>query len=187
MQSKRPYTPTRNMVRQLEEEKETDDSSLDSTETFQINTVNAIGDSQLVISKIKNGNFLRFQLDTGAQFNVLPLHIYKAVKKDVSLKDLTAATTSSIISFGGTRHPVIGQVKLNVWRGTYTCYLMSKYQTSNYNIKLHPTVHRVQHVPRGVPVAIRDKVKAALDDLVKKEVIGEVKRPTELIYSMVTP
>ena len=249
MQGKRPYTPQRNMVRQLEEEEETDDS----TETFQINTVNAIDDSQLVTLKIKNGNFIRFQLDTGAQCNVLPIHIYKAATKDVSLKDMTAATTSSIISYGGIHHPVIGQVKLKVWRGTYTCYLMcnlvegksfrpilgrraclgmkivevldndairpadieenstvyttgtpplsteeivSKFPAvfqegigrieGQYNIKLDPTAHPVQHAPRRVPVAIRDKVKAALDDLVKKEVIAEVKQPTKWISSMVT-
>ena len=102
MQGKRPYTPKRNTVRQLEEE-ETDDR----TETFQIITANAIDDSQLVTLKIKNGNFIRFQLDTGAQCNVLAIHNYKAATKDVSLKDMTAATTSSIISYGGTRHPVI--------------------------------------------------------------------------------
>ena len=55
-----------------------------------------------------------------------------------------------------------------------------------YNIKLDRTTHPVQHVPRRLRVAIRDRVKAALDDSVKKEVIAEVKQPTECIFSIVT-
>ena len=34
-------------------------------------------DSQFVMLKLSNGNYLRFQVDTGAQCNVVPLDLYK--------------------------------------------------------------------------------------------------------------
>ena len=35
-----------------------------------------LDDSQLVTLKLPSGNFIRFQVDTGAQYNVLPLALY---------------------------------------------------------------------------------------------------------------
>ena len=54
-----------------------------------------------------------------------------------------------------------------------------------YDVKLDPAAKPVQDAPRQVQVAIREKVKEASDDLVKKEVIAEVTRPTDWISSMV--
>ena len=36
----------------------------------------SLDDSQLVTLKLESGNYLRFQPDTGAQCNVVPLHLY---------------------------------------------------------------------------------------------------------------
>ena len=147
---------------------------------------------------------------------------------------------------------MIGQVKLKVWRGNYSCFLMCNLVEGNsfrpilgrraclgmklvdvldndamrptsiedkaavyttespplskeeivmkfpevfqegigliegeYNVKLDPAARPVQHAPRRVQVAIREKVKESLDDLVKKEVIAKVTRPTDWISSMV--
>ena len=43
----------------------------------------------------------------------------------------------------------------------------------------------VQHSPRRVTVALRDKVKAKLDDLERKGIVEKVFTPTEWISSMV--
>ena len=48
-----------------------------------------------------------------------------------------------------------------------------------------PSVKPMQHSPRRVPVALRDKVKAKLDDLEKKGIVEKVTTPTEWISSMV--
>ena len=45
-----------------------------------------VDDSQCVTLKlVESGNFLRFQVDTGAQCNVVPLDLYKKATKDHSL------------------------------------------------------------------------------------------------------
>ena len=48
-----------------------------------------------------------------------------------------------------------------------------------------PSVKPVQHSPRRVPVALRERVKAKLDDLEKKGIVEKVAIPTDWISSMV--
>ena len=60
-----------------------------------------LDESQLVTLKLESGNYLRFQPDTGAQCNVVPLHLYKKATKDVDLCNVTPVNTA-IISYGGT-------------------------------------------------------------------------------------
>ena len=55
-----------------------------------------------------------------------------------------------------------------------------------HHTRLDNTVDSVQHAPRHVPLALRAKVKEALEDLVKQEVIAPVTSPTAWISSMVT-
>ena len=75
-----------------------------------------LDDSQLVTLKLNSGNYLRFQPDTGAQCNVIPLHLNKKAIKDVSLKHVKTYQTA-IVAYGGSRIPVIGQVQIHVSRG----------------------------------------------------------------------
>ena len=48
-----------------------------------------------------------------------------------------------------------------------------------------PSVKPVQHAPRRVPVALRDRVKAKLDGLERKGIVEKVAIPTDWISSMV--
>ena len=48
-----------------------------------------------------------------------------------------------------------------------------------------PSVKPVQHSPRRVPVPLRDKVKAKLDDMERKGIVEKVTVPTDWIRSMV--
>ena len=79
-------------------------------------------DSQLVTLQLESGNYLRFQPDTGAQCNVVPLHLYKKANKDFGLCNVTPVNTA-IISYGGTSIPILGKVHLYVWRGHFRCLL----------------------------------------------------------------
>ena len=46
-------------------------------------------DSQFVTLNLESWNYLRFQVDTGAQCNVLPLPLYKKATKDIKLANVT--------------------------------------------------------------------------------------------------
>ena len=81
-----------------------------------------LDDSQLVTLKLESGNYLRFQPDTGAQCNVVPLHLYRKATRDVNLLNVTPVSTA-IISYGGTSIPILGKVRLRVWRGDFRCFL----------------------------------------------------------------
>ena len=54
-----------------------------------------------------------------------------------------------------------------------------------YRIRLDDTVDPIQHAPRRVPVALRDRLKATLDDMVRDDIIEAVEKPIEWISSMV--
>ena len=55
-----------------------------------------------------------------------------------------------------------------------------------HHIRNDATVDPIQHAPRRVPVALRAKVKEALENLEKQEIVTPVTKPTPWISSMVT-
>ena len=54
-------------------------------EVFGVQEISAVtlDDSQLVTLNLESGNYFRFQPNTGAQCNVVPLHLYKKATKNV--------------------------------------------------------------------------------------------------------
>ena len=114
-----PLSSTSNKVSLLEEEDE-----LPVFQVFKV-SANQSSDSSLVTLKVPSGNFIRFEIDTGALCNVLPVHIYKKATGDCDLKRVTPAK-SSIISYDGGNIPVLGTVKIQVWRGSFTCLLLCR-------------------------------------------------------------
>ena len=65
--------PTQRQVQAIDE----DDS--DKVFPTQISAIN-LDDSQLVTVNLESGNFLQFQVDAGAQCNVMPLELYQKVR-----------------------------------------------------------------------------------------------------------
>ena len=53
------------------------------------------------------------------------------------------------------------------------------------HLELEPHAKPVQHVPRRVPVPIREAVKEQLDDMEQRDIIAKVTEPTDWISSMV--
>ena len=53
------------------------------------------------------------------------------------------------------------------------------------HIEIDPYTKPVQHVPRCVPVSLREAVRNKLDDMEKRKVIMKVTEPTNWISSMV--
>ena len=88
-------------------------------EVFPMQSATAgLDDSQLVTLKLPSGNFIRFEVDTGAQCNVLPVALYKEAAKDHKLKHITPVR-SQITAYGGATLPVTGQVRIDVERGNH--------------------------------------------------------------------
>ena len=85
----------------------------------------SIDDSQFVTLKLESGNYLRFQVDTGAQCNVVPLDLYKKATRDYELVQVLPAN-QKITTYGGSEIPVVGKVLLRVWRGDFRCRLDCK-------------------------------------------------------------
>ena len=97
-----------------------------SEETFPLQlTVHSLDDTQFVTLRVESGSHIRFQVDTGAQCNVVPLNTYKQATGDISLSKVTP-TKNRITAYGGATLPVISTVLLRVWRGDFRCRLDCK-------------------------------------------------------------
>lgn len=79
----------------------------------------------MVTPRLDSSTHIWFQLDTGAQLNVVPLSIYKKATKDTKLAKVHPSHMT-FTAYGGTTLPVIGTVHLHVWRGNYHCLLDCK-------------------------------------------------------------
>lgn len=100
------------------------DDTEDNTEIFQVSNVE-LDESQFVTLELESGNYMRFQADTGAQCNVVPVALYKKATRDHQLVKVTP-TKTQITAYGGTTLPVIGTVLLRVRRGDLRCRLDCK-------------------------------------------------------------
>ena len=95
-------------------------------ETFPLEALAAtLDDTQFVTLRVESGSHIRFQVDTGAQCNVVPIEIYKKATRDMALNQVIP-TNTRITAYGGTTLPVVGTVLLRVWRGNYRCRLDCK-------------------------------------------------------------
>ena len=93
----------------------------DSKEIYQTQVSEiSIDNSQLVMLKLESGNYLRFQVDTGAQCNVVPLELHKKATKDHKLAHMVPVR-QKITAYGGAEIPVIGKAILRVWHGDFRC------------------------------------------------------------------
>ena len=87
-----PLSSTSNKVALLEEE-----SELPVFQVFKV-SANQSPDSSLVTLKVLTGNFIRFEIDTGARCNVLPIHTYKKATGDFDLKHVKPWPNGSQVS-----------------------------------------------------------------------------------------
>ena len=97
----------------------------DGEEIFQTSVVGEIDDSQCVTLQLDSGNYLRFQVDTGAQCNVVPLDLYKKATKDFELSKVKPAR-HIITAYGGSKLKVVGRALIRVKRGDFRCRLDCK-------------------------------------------------------------
>lgn len=122
--NKRSGTNTHRSVKVLDEEFE---YTADSEELYTVSDIAAVtlDDSQLVTLRLESGNCLRFQADTGAQCNVIPVNLHKKAARDPDLRHVKPAN-SAISACGGSKLTVVGQVIIRVWRDSFKCLLDCK-------------------------------------------------------------
>ncbi|XP_048577104.1 uncharacterized protein K02A2.6-like [Nematostella vectensis] len=103
---------------------EVEETDMYPEETYQTEEVLAVwlDDSQLVTFQSESGSFIRFQPDTGAQCNVLPVHLYKQACNDHKLVKVKPVQTS-LVAYGGSKIKVVGHVTIRVWRNHVSCQL----------------------------------------------------------------
>ena len=140
-----------------------------------------LDDSQCVTLKLDSGNYIRFQIDSGAQCNVLPILRRKAC---VSMK-LIEYTDNDALHKPATRGAQVYAVEGEL---ISKAAITEKYTTvfgdgigeleGEYRIRLDDKVDPIQHAPRRVPVALRDRLKTTLDDMVRDDIIEAVEKPT---------
>lgn len=76
-------------------------------EVFQTGQGGNLDNTQLITLKLENGSHIRFQADTGAQYNVIPLGLYKKASKDHHLQNIKPVQ-QQITAYCGTTIPVCG-------------------------------------------------------------------------------
>ena len=70
-------------------------------EVYATNSGACVNESQCVTLQLDSGNSLRFQVDTGAQCNVIPIGLYKKATKDYTLTQMRPVK-QRITAYGGS-------------------------------------------------------------------------------------
>ena len=94
-------------------------------EVFTLSGVSKIDAAQIVTLQLDSGNYLHFQIDSGAQCNVVPMSLYEKATGAYERRLVTPVRTS-IVAYGGSKLPVIGEVRIRVSRRDFTCKLDCK-------------------------------------------------------------
>ena len=90
--------------------------------------------------QVSEDAYIQFHVDTGAECNVLPLHIYRSATGDVSLTDVLPST-SSIILYGGMKKPIIGTVKIPAKYKGFECFLNCRIVAMDDDATHKPHIH----------------------------------------------
>ena len=68
-----------------------------------------LSDEQMITLKVRDHHYIRFQIDSGADCNVLPLHVYKAVTGDEPLNRVEPLRVQ-LMGFGQRNEKSVGCV-----------------------------------------------------------------------------
>ena len=70
---------------------------------------------QTVTCKIRDKHHIRFKIDCGADYNILPLHVYRSATGDTTLQRVKP-TVKRLFAYGQQQTPSVGTVILNLER-----------------------------------------------------------------------
>ena len=116
-----------------------DESSAVEDAVYQVKETarEQVSDRFVTLRLRESGNYMKFQLDTGAECNVIPLRLYKKATGDFQLKKITSCN-DEIVAFGGSKLKLAGRVLLPVSRGDTRCTLRCNLIDAN----VHPLLGR---------------------------------------------
>jgi len=83
---------------------------------FEVHATRKLDDDEQVTLKAKSGKYIRFQIDTGAQCNVISVQTYKSLTGDYKLADVDQTAEAGIVNYDGTHLAVVGKVCLQLSR-----------------------------------------------------------------------
>lgn len=94
------------------------------SEVYTVRTVSSVRlkEEQTVTLKTGPKCYIKFQIDSGADCNVLPLHIYTAALKDFKLQKVQHSSTV-MYGYGQKGNHSKGRVRIHVERGDRSCDL----------------------------------------------------------------
>ena len=143
----------------------------DHDNIFSVEVFSIPDDSQFISLCLTTGCWIKFQLDTGAQCNVIPVHIYELATGDKKLEQVSLKK-SYITAYGGTRIQVIGDVILFVLRNNMEYKIRCKL-VDNCNVR--PLLGRKACIGMNV-------IKYLDNDEIRPPAIGTAK-----VYSVEPP
>ena len=141
----------------------------DGEETFPVQVAAvALDDAQLVTLRLESGKYVRFQPDTGAQCNMLPVDLYRKATGDHKLTK-AIPINMKITAYGGHALPVVGSVLLRVWRGSFRCKLDCKLVDSS---QIRPLLGRKACLGMNIVSYLdNDKIHPPHPDTVRRTVM----------------
>ena len=74
-----------------------------------------LSNEQTITLKVRDHHYIRFQIDSGADCNVLPLHVYKVATGDEPLNRVEPSRVR-LMGFGQRNEKLVGRVNMKVWR-----------------------------------------------------------------------
>ena len=136
---------------------------------YNNNTIRALGECTLHCQYKKSSYHIHFNIISGTQKPLLSARTCQA---------MGLITVNTINHIKDLEDPLIKQYE-DVFQGM-GCL------PGDYHIDVNPTVPPVQHLPRRVPLPLKDRLKEKIEELEHKGVIKQVNEPTPWISSMVT-
>ena len=109
----------RNMAKEYAESDQSSVASeeLEQTQVYSVHNGASVklSDDQTVTLKVREKHYVRFQLDSGADCNVIPIHAYMATTGDEQLLKVKPSPVW-FLGYGQRNEKSVGQVHIKVWR-----------------------------------------------------------------------
>jgi len=110
------YQPKNKTVHSVENVDDVDSQEEECFTVFEVHAARKLDDDEQVTLKAKSGKFIRFEIDTGAQCNVISVQTYRSLTGDVKLADVDREADAGIVNYDGTHLAVVGKVCLHLSR-----------------------------------------------------------------------